>query len=80
MEKLDYKVFGPLVVKRKVGSRAYELELPAWWTIHPVFNVGLLEPYHEDPIGRLQMEVPTLDIVDSEPSYVFSQGVDSQWY
>jgi len=28
MKKLDYKMFGPFVVKRKVGSRAYEVELP----------------------------------------------------
>ena len=39
MEKLEHKMFGPFVVKRKIGSRASELELPAQWTIHPVFNV-----------------------------------------
>ena len=80
MEKLGHKMFGPFVVKRKVGNRAYELELPARWIIHPVFNVGLLEPYREDPIGRPQMEVPAPDIVDSEPSYVVSEVVDSRWY
>ena len=29
MEKLDHKMFGPFVVKPKIGSRADELELPA---------------------------------------------------
>jgi len=29
MEKLDHKMFGQFVVKRKIGSRACELELPA---------------------------------------------------
>ena len=29
MEKLDHKMFGPFVVKRKIGYRANELELPA---------------------------------------------------
>jgi len=28
MEKLDHKMFGPFVVKLKVGSRAYEIDLP----------------------------------------------------
>jgi len=28
MEKLDHKMFGPFIVKRKVRSRAYEIELP----------------------------------------------------
>jgi len=28
MEKLDHKMLGPFVVKRQVGSRAYEVELP----------------------------------------------------
>jgi len=80
MEKLDHKMFGPFVVKRKIGSRAYELELPAGWTIHPVFCVGLLEPYREDPIGRPQLAMPARDIVHSEPSYVVPEVVDSRWY
>ena len=46
-EKLDHKYFGPFVIKRKVGQRAYELELPSRMSIHPVFYVGLLEPYRE---------------------------------
>jgi len=29
IEKLDHKMFGPFVVKHKVGSRTYEIELPA---------------------------------------------------
>src|SRR5205807_9526608 len=44
MEKLDHQMFEPFVVLRKVGHAAYELQLPEHWGIHPVFNVGLLEP------------------------------------
>ena len=43
MGKLDYKRFEPLVVKRKVGSRAYEIELKERWDMHAVFHVSLLE-------------------------------------
>jgi len=73
-------MFGTFVVKRKVGSRAYEVELPERWDIHPVFHVSLLEPYREDPVGRSQKIIPTPDIVDNEPSYVVAEVVDSRWY
>jgi len=79
MEKLDHKMLGPFVVKRKVGSRAYEVELPERWDIHPVFHVSLLEPYREDPLGRPQKVIQTPDIVDNEPSYVVAEVVNSRW-
>jgi len=43
------------------------MELPERWDIHPVFHVSLLEPYHEDHVGRPQRIIPTPDIVDNEP-------------
>jgi len=80
IEKLDHKMLGPFVVKRNVGSRAFEVELRERWDIHPVFHVSLLEPYREDPVGRPQKVIPTPDIVDNEPSYVVAEVVDSRWY
>jgi len=73
-------MFGPFVVKRKVGSRAYEIELPERCDIHHVFHVRLLEPYRYDPVGRPQKIIPTPDIVDNEHSYVVAEVVDSRWY
>ena len=61
-------------------SRAYEVELPERWDIHPVFHVSLLEPYREDPVGRPQKMIPTPDIVDNDPSYLVAEVVDSRWY
>jgi len=80
IEKLDYKMFGPWIVKRKVGSRAYESELPERWDIHPVLHVTLLEPNGEDHVGRSQKIISTPDIMDNEPSYVLSEVLDSRWY
>jgi len=80
MEKLDYKILGPIVVKCKVGSRACEIKLPERWDIHPVFHVSLIETYDEDRVGRPQKIVPIPDIVDNEPSYVVAEVVNSQWY
>jgi len=79
-EKLDHKMFGPLVIKCKVGSRAYEIELAERWDIHPLFHVSLLKPYCEDPVGRPQKIIPTPDIVEYKPSYVVAEVVDSRWY
>jgi len=80
MEKLDHKMFGPFVVKRKVGCRAYEVERPERSDIYPGFHVSLLEPYREDPVGRPQKIIPTPDIVDNEPSWVVAEMVDTRWY
>jgi len=79
IEKLAHKMFRPFVVKRKVRSRAYEIELPERLDIYPIFHVSLLEPYCEDPVGRPQKIIPTPDSVDNEPSYVVVEVVDSRW-
>jgi hypothetical protein len=79
-EKLDHKLFGPFVIKRKVGERAYELELPPRMNIHPVFYVGLLEPYRESTDPSRKQEPPLPDEVDNQPSYVVERIVDSRYY
>jgi len=44
-KKLSPKLYGPFKVLEKKGSRAYKLEISAWWKIHAGFHVSLLEPY-----------------------------------
>jgi hypothetical protein len=41
-KKLMPRRVGPFLVKRKVGSAAYELSLPSHWRIHPTFHESLL--------------------------------------
>jgi len=48
--------------------------------IHPVFYVGLLEPYRESTDPTCRQDPPLPDIVDEEPSYVVDRIVDSRWY
>ncbi|CUS15717.1 unnamed protein product, partial [Tuber aestivum] len=79
MRTLDHRMFVPFVIKRKVGNRAYELQLPARWAIHPVFNVGLLEPDREGVSRKRIKEVPIPQRVDNEGSYIIEAVVDSRW-
>ena len=79
-KKLDHKYFGPFVVKGKVGQRAYELKLPSRMSIHPVFYVGLLEPYRESSDPTRKQDPPVPDEVVDEPSFVVEEIVDSRWY
>ena len=79
-EKLDHKYFGPFVVKRKVGQRAYELELPSRMAIHAVFYVGLLEPYRQSADPTRKQVPPMPDEVDNESSFVIEKIVDSRRY
>src|ERR1700710_1299588 len=56
--KLDDRRFGPFKILRKVGERAYKLDLPrVWKKIHPVFHTVLLRPYHP-PTSSLQQPPP----------------------
>jgi hypothetical protein len=42
--KLMPKWVGPFKVVQRVGRLAYELELPPWLPVHPVFHTSLLKP------------------------------------
>ncbi|CEH14711.1 FOG: Transposon-encoded proteins with TYA, reverse transcriptase, integrase domains in various combinations [Ceraceosorus bombacis] len=44
-KKLTDLLVGPFVISKRVGQRAYQLELPQTWRCHPVFHVSLLKPF-----------------------------------
>ena len=47
-KKLLSRYVGPFKILNKMGSQAYELELPPTMKIHDVFHVSLLKHYHEE--------------------------------
>src|ERR1700761_4895301 len=44
-KKLTPRLYGPFKVLEKRGNRAYILNIPPRWKIHPVFHASLLESY-----------------------------------
>jgi hypothetical protein len=36
---------GPYKITKDVGNNAFELSIPPFLELHPVFNVGLLQPH-----------------------------------
>ncbi|KAE8194571.1 hypothetical protein CF336_g3471 [Tilletia laevis] len=47
--KLVARYIGPFKVKRRIGELAYELDVPEWFTAHPVLPITALEPFKGDP-------------------------------
>jgi hypothetical protein len=56
--KLTARYVGPFVVERVVNPVAYKLKLPANLKIHPVFHVGMLQPWRVD--GEFPAHQPSL--------------------
>ncbi|CAI6082148.1 unnamed protein product [Clonostachys chloroleuca] len=63
---------GPFKILRKVNPRAYELDLPEHWKIHPVVSILQLEeaPQGVDPFDRPRR---------NEQPRVFVEGDDDIW-
>ncbi|KIL70533.1 hypothetical protein M378DRAFT_117693 [Amanita muscaria Koide BX008] len=63
-KKLDDRRLGPFKIVTKVGQRAYRLQLPVTWRLHPVFHTSLLHPYQSpsSPLQTLQVPNPPLPI------------------
>lgn len=58
--KLQPRYFEPFKVIRKIGSRAYKLELPPS-KIHDIFYISLLKPFHGDPALTMPALPPPAD-------------------
>ena len=64
---------GPFKVTDRIGKVAYRLMLPASMKCHPVFHIGLLEPYKTD--GRVHPPPPPV-AVDGELEFEVEQLLD----
>nr|KYP42812.1 hypothetical protein KK1_035747 [Cajanus cajan] len=73
--KLMKHFFGPFKVTQKIGTVAYELELPSSARIHNVFHVSLLKP-HKGPVTSAPRSLPPV-IEDNHP--ILEPGAILNW-
>jgi hypothetical protein len=71
--KLLPRWVGPFQVSKRVGTQAYELNLPSRWKVHDVFHVSLLERYRRD--GSVQPP-PPVEVLEGEDEYEVEQVLD----
>ena len=78
MAKLAPKRHGPFKVIQVMSLVNYRLELPTQWSIHPVFHIDLLTPYHETTMHGANYQCLPLDLVDREEEYEIEAIIDSR--
>ena len=69
--KLKMKKIGPCRVLKKIGTNAYEIELPDGIEISPIFNVSYLPPYkteadNEQPEVQWSKRMPVAEEAQME--------------
>lgn len=62
--KLGQRYAGPFNILRRVGTLAYELQIPPAWRIHLVISVDHLEDAPLDVFGRELLGIPRLRMQD----------------
>src|SRR5713226_2510059 len=67
--KLAPKRHGPFRITKEVSPVAYQLSLPAAWTIHNVFHASLLLPYHENAVHGPNFSRPPPDLIQGAEEY-----------
>jgi hypothetical protein len=75
--KLVPKPHGPFKVIQVMSLVNYHLKLPMQWSIHPVFHIDLLTPYHETTMHSTNYQHPPPDLVDGEEEYEVEAVLDS---
>ena len=78
-KKLDHRKQGPFKILKRIGNRAFKLELPPTFKErHNVFPVSMLEPYRTSTIPGRHQSPPPPEMVQGEEEYEVEDIVDSK--
>jgi hypothetical protein len=76
-KKMLPKYIGPFTVTEKINEVAFRLDLPPAITIHPVFHVSFLKPYHPRLDSSGHEEPPNIpDMKDGEVEWKVQKILD----
>jgi Chromo (CHRromatin Organisation MOdifier) domain len=73
MVKLAPQWHGPFKITKIISLVAIQLELPAQWSIHPVFHTSLITAYTKTPSHSPNFMRPPPDLIDGEEEYEVEQ-------
>ena len=79
-KKLDWKKIGPFKRTTKIGSNAYNLDLPTSMRIHNTFHISLLEPYEDNKFPSQIQEPPPPIQIEGEDEYELDEIIDSRFH
>jgi hypothetical protein len=79
-KKLDHKKIGPVKILKKIGTRAYRVELPPTIKVHNVFHVSLMEPYRTSKFPNRRQSPPPSEEVEGEASWEVESVADSRYH
>jgi hypothetical protein len=78
--KLAPRRHGPFKIIQVMSAVNYHLELPTQWSIHPVFHIDLLTPYHETIMHGPNFTRPAPELIEGEEEYTVEKILDSWWF
>ena len=76
--KLLPKQYSPFPITKKIGTVAYQLELPDHMKIYDVFHIDLLLPYKEMEAYGPSFSKPPLDLIEGKEEYEIESIQDTR--
>jgi hypothetical protein len=78
-KKLDHKKIGPVKIVKRIGTRAFRVDLPPTIQVHNVFHVSMLEPYRKSKVPGRHQSPPPPEEVEGEKNWEVELVANSRY-